>query len=69
MLNLLDNMGISNIFNIEDLSRYHSQNDTSTEGPLVHFKSTSFMPFYVEIEDIVDANVVKEGSYKKYLVK
>lgn len=69
VVDLPNNIGMSNIFNVEYFCKYHSQNATSTEGPFTYFKSTSFILVHVEIEDIVDASDVTEDGYKKYLVK
>ncbi|XP_074353184.1 E3 ubiquitin-protein ligase ORTHRUS 2-like isoform X2 [Apium graveolens] len=67
VLDLPDNMGITNIFDSKDLSQ------ESTKNSLVNIDATYLFPSYPhnEIEDIVDTKIVstRKGSYQKYLVK
>ena len=65
-----ENMGISNIFNIEDLTLCSNPEDVITNGgpnaclPLAPYLKE-------EIEDFIDHQIVstREGGYQKYFVK
>lgn len=67
VLDVPENMGITNIFNRKDLSQ------ENTKDSLVNIDATYIFPSYPqnEIEDIVDTKIVstRKGSYQKYLVK
>lgn len=67
VLDLPDNMGISNIFNSIDLSQ------ENTIIPSVNIGTTYLPPSSLdnEIEDIVDTKLIstRKGGYQKYLVK
>lgn len=67
VLDLPDNMGITNIFKSIDLSQETTINSS------VNIDTTYLSPTYVhsEIEDIVDTKIIstRKGGYQKYLVK
>ncbi|KAK4847077.1 hypothetical protein QYF36_025338 [Acer negundo] len=63
-------MGISNIFNIEDLNLYYGHEDVvASNEQNARLPPTSRLK--EEIEDVTDHQIVstKEGDYQKYLVK
>ncbi|KAL6188925.1 hypothetical protein ACLB2K_040316 [Fragaria x ananassa] len=69
VLDLPADMGISNVFNIEDLSLYPGSNEEAAATSIVPFPRTSCPPD--TIEDIVDHQLIstKGGGYQKYLIK
>ena len=57
VLDLLENMGISNIFNIKDLTLYSNPEDTTTnDGPNARLPSAPRLK--EEIEDVIDHQIV-----------
>ncbi|KAL6190901.1 hypothetical protein ACLB2K_037295 [Fragaria x ananassa] len=69
VLDLPADMGISNVFNIEDLSLYPGSNEEAAATSIVPFSRTPCPPD--TIEDIVDHQLIstKGGGYQKYLIK
>ena len=57
VLDFLENMGISNIFNIEELTLCSNPKDVTTNGdPNVHLPPTPHLK--EEIEDVIDHQIV-----------
>ncbi|KAH7537757.1 hypothetical protein FEM48_Zijuj03G0126800 [Ziziphus jujuba var. spinosa] len=70
VLDLPKDMGISNVFNIEDLSSYEGhENDTARGSKAASLPSTFRLK--EEIEDVVDHQIVstRGGGYQRYLIK
>ena len=69
VLDLPADMGISNVFNIEDLSLYPGSNEEAAATSIVPFPRPPCPPD--TIEDIVDHQLIstKGGGYQKYLIK
>lgn len=70
VLDLPDNIGISSIFNIEDLNSLSRSHDAYTEE-VAAARLPPVSNVRDEIEDIVDTNIVstRGGGYQKYLMK
>lgn len=70
VLELPNDMRISNVFNIEDLTRYsgHAKNSNWAD-PVASLPAPK--SFQDEIEDVVDHQIVstQHGGYQKYLIK
>ncbi|KAG5557604.1 hypothetical protein RHGRI_007754 [Rhododendron griersonianum] len=63
-------MGISNVFNIEDLTRYSGHvEDSNRADPVASLPASK--RFEDEIEDVADHQIVstRHGGYQKYLIK
>ena len=70
VLDLPENMGISNIVNFEDLTLCSNTEDVITNGgPNARLPPTPRLK--EEIEDVIDHQIVstRGGGYQKYLVK
>ena len=70
VLDLPNNMGISNVFNVEDLTLYHGyDDDESANATIVRLPLAPRLN--KKIEDIVNHQDVstRSGGYEKYLVK
>ena len=70
VLDLPENMGISNIVNFEDLTLCSNTEDVITNGgPNAHLPPTPRLK--EEIEDVIDHQIVstRGGGYQKYLIK
>ena len=70
VLDLPKNMGISNIFNIEDLTLCSNPEDVITNGgPNARLSPAPRLK--AKIEDVIDHQIVstRGGGYQKYLVK
>ncbi|KAH7522525.1 hypothetical protein FEM48_Zijuj07G0147800 [Ziziphus jujuba var. spinosa] len=70
VLDLPKDMGISNVFNIEDRSSYEGhENDTARGSKAASLPSTFRLK--EEIEDVVDHQIVstRGGGYQRYLIK
>ena len=69
ILYLLENIGISNIFNIEGLTLCSNPKDATTNGPNAHPQPALQMK--EEIEDVTNHQIVSTRGwlYQKYLIK
>ncbi|XP_010242694.1 PREDICTED: uncharacterized protein LOC104586982 [Nelumbo nucifera] len=67
VLELPSKMGISPIFNVEDLSAYYGHSDC----PMVPLPKLPLVPPTNELEDILDEKLIStaSGDYQKFLVK
>ncbi|CAK9155609.1 unnamed protein product [Ilex paraguariensis] len=70
VLNLLKNMGISNVFNTENLTLYRAYDDNTPTDVTVP-KLPPDPRVKEETEDIIDHQLVstRGGGYQKYLIK
>ncbi|GKV21557.1 hypothetical protein SLEP1_g31527 [Rubroshorea leprosula] len=69
VLDLLDDMGINNIFNIGDLTSYNGHDDNTSNITSADLPFSP--PIKEEIEDVLDHGIVstREGGYQRFLVK
>ncbi|KAF7147941.1 hypothetical protein RHSIM_Rhsim03G0243100 [Rhododendron simsii] len=70
VLELPDDTGISNVFNIEDLTRHSGHvEDTNRADPVASLPASK--RFEDEIEDVVNNQIIstRHGGYQKYLIK